>query len=228
MKIVIIGAGISGLTSYLSLKKHLPRPSSPAEDHVYTIYEAYDTDKDSTFEQRLSSSRPGEVNPHSSTLIVGGGLGVGPNGVNVLRRLDSEMLKDIVAGGYVVSKYNMKSRHGTLLMSLDSQIPASDDDDDDDDNNEDGNGKKMINSVGTSRHSLWRCLRTRIPDRIIINKRISQVIAGPNEGPVIVRFEDGSKPVEADLVIGADGLRSITKDALFPDIKGDIYPPQYE
>lgn len=224
MKIVIIGAGISGLTSYLSLKKHLPRPSAPATDHVYTIYEAYDTDKDSTFEQRLSS--PGaEANPHSSTLIVGGGLGIGPNGVNVLRRLDPEMLKDIVAGGYVVSKYNMKSKHGTLLMSMDSQVPAPDDDDGVD---EDQSGKKMINSVATSRHSLWRCLRTRVPDGIIINKRVSQVVAGSNDGPVIVRFEDGSKPVEADLVIGADGLRSTTKNALFPEIKGEIYPPQYE
>lgn len=224
MKIVIIGAGISGLTSYLSLKKHLPRPSAPATDHVYTIYEAYDTDKDSTFEQRLSSSAAG-ANLHSSTLIVGGGLGIGPNGVNVLRRLDPEILKDIIAGGYVVSKYNMKSKHGTLLMSMDSQVPASDDNEDVD---EDQCGKKMINSVGTSRHSLWRCLRTRVPDGIIINKRVSQVIADSNDGPVIVRFEDGSKPVEADLVIGADGLRSTTKKALFPEIKGDIYPPQYE
>ncbi|EEA24710.1 hypothetical protein EYB25_004185 [Talaromyces marneffei] len=223
MKIVIIGAGISGLTSYLSLKKHLPRPSAPATDHVYTIYEAYDTGKDSNFEQRLSSSGIGEANPHSSTLIVGGGLGIGPNGVNVLRRLDSEMLRDIVAGGYVVSKYNMKSKNGTLLMSLDSQIPASDDD-----VVEVGSQQKMINSVATSRHSLWRCLRTRVPEGIIINKRISQIVSGSNNGPVIVRFEDGSKPVEADLVIGADGLRSITKNALFPDVKGEIYPPQYE
>lgn len=226
MKIVIIGAGISGLTSYLSLKKHLPRPSTPAADHVYTIYEAYDTDKDSTFEQRLSSSEVEEDCLHSSTLIVGGGLGIGPNGVNVLRRLDSELLKDIVTGGYVVSKYNMKSKHGTLLMSMDSQVPVSDGDDDD--VNEDRGEKTMINSVATSRHSLWRCLRTRVPGSIIINKRISQVTADANYGPVIVRFEDGSKPVEADLVIGADGLRSITKNALFPDIKGNIYPPQYE
>lgn len=225
MKIIIIGAGISGLTSYLFLKKHLPRPSTPATDHVYTIYEAYETDKDSTFEQRLSSSEAGEGSLHSSTLIVGGGLGIGPNGVNVLRRLDPDLLKDIVASGYVVSKYNMKSKHGILLMSMDSQVPDSENDHD---VNDHGSEKKMINSVAISRHLLWRSLRTRVPDGIIINKRISQVVAGSYDEPVVVRFEDGSKPVEADLVIGADGLRSITKNALFPDIKGDIYPPQYE
>ncbi|EED18486.1 extracellular salicylate hydroxylase/monooxygenase, putative [Talaromyces stipitatus ATCC 10500] len=222
MKIVIIGAGISGLASYLSLKKHLPRPSTPAADHVYTIYEAYDTDKDSTFEQRLSSSRT-EANLPTSTLIVGGGLGIAPNGVNVLRRLDSDLLKDIVTGGYVISKYNLKSKHGTLLMGLDPQVPAYDDAD-----NENEGDRKMIHTVATSRHSLWRCLRTRVPDGIISKKRISQVIAGSNGGPVTVRFEDGSMPVEADMVIGADGLRSTTKNALFPDIKGDIYPPHYE
>lgn len=225
MRIVIIGAGISGLTSYLSLKKHLPRPSAPAADHVYTIYEAYDTDKNSTSEQRLSSSEAEGTDLHSSTLIVGGGLAIAPNGINVLRRLDSEMLKDIVVGGYVISKYNMKSKNGTLLMSMDSQVPATDTDGE---VNENGREKKMINAVATSRHSLWHCLRTRVPDEIIINKRISQVIAGSNDGPAVVRFEDGSQPVEADLVIGADGLRSTTRNALFPDLKGEIYPSHYE
>lgn len=78
-----------------------------------------------------------------------------------------------------------------------------------DDVDEDESGKRMIISVATSRHSLWRCLRTRVPDGIIINERVSYVIAGSNDGPVIVRLEDGSKPVEADLVIRADGIRSI-------------------
>lgn len=244
MKIVIVGAGISGLASYISLTKHLPRLSAPAEDHEYTIYEAYDTNKDTTFEQRLSASESQRNPSYSSSLIVGGGLAVGPNGVNVLRRLDSDMLKDIVRGGYVISKYNLKSKHGTVLMSLNPQVP---DDIDSDSlsghegaaNGSDGGGSgggggagskehAMIHTVATSRHSLWQCLRARVPDKVIIQRRVSEVIAGSNGSPAVIRFEDGSTPVEADLVIGADGLRSITKRALFPDIKGDAYPPQYE
>lgn len=222
MKIVIIGAGISGLASYLSLKKHLPRPSAPASDHVYTIYEAYDTDKDSTFEQRLSpSSSSGEILP-SSTLIVGGGLGVAPNGVKALQRLDPAILKDIVSGGYTVSKYNMKSRNGALLMSMESSVPTALDQNNNDEN------RNVVYTVGTSRHSLWRCLRTRVPSEIIINKRISGVETNSDDGKILVRFADGSEPVEADLVIGADGLKSVTRKALFPDVKDDVYPAQYE
>lgn len=80
MKIVIIGAGISGCAAYLQLRKHLPK-SSPGVGHEFTIYEEYNTDIDT------SDDRP-EGPTHSSTLIVRGGLGVGPNGLNVLKRLD--------------------------------------------------------------------------------------------------------------------------------------------
>lgn len=212
MKIVIIGAGISGLSAYLFLKKHLPRPSHPASDHTYVIYEAYDTNKDTTFGQRPSSDI------HSSTLKVGGGLGVGPNGINVIRRLDPELLKDIVTGGYAVSTYNMKSKNGKTLAQISSHASVSVTKDDD---------KKTANTVAISRHNLWRSLRIRVPDNVIVNKRIHEVIAKP-DGRNIIRFTDGSSPVEADLVIGADGLKSITKHALFPDTKGDVYPPQYE
>jgi 2-polyprenyl-6-methoxyphenol hydroxylase-like FAD-dependent oxidoreductase len=208
MKIVIIGAGISGCTAYLSLKKHLPRPSPPAEDHSYTIYEAHDTDKDTTAEDRSSTM-------HSSTLVVGGGLGVGPNGLNVIQRLDPELLKDIVRGGYSVSTYCMKSKHGRTLVTMDSQATSS------------SIEKENMNVLASSRHSLWRCIRTRVPDEIIVNKRIAEVIAKP-DGRNIVRFADGGVPVEADLVIGADGLKSTAKRALFPDVKGDVYPHQYE
>lgn len=52
MKIAIIGAGIAGCAVYLELKKHLPRSTSSSEDHEITIYEAYDTGKDVTSEDR--------------------------------------------------------------------------------------------------------------------------------------------------------------------------------
>ncbi|KAH8690833.1 hypothetical protein BGW36DRAFT_306426 [Talaromyces proteolyticus] len=212
MKIVIIGAGISGLSAYLSLTKHLPRPSHPASDHTYTIYEAHDTHKDTTSEQRSST------NLHSSTLIVGGALGIGPNGINVLKRLDPEIVKEIVSNGYAVSTYSMKSKNGSVLAQITSQALVT---------SANGESQKTANTVAISRHMLWRCLRIRVPDDIIINKRISEVIA-KSDGRNIIRFADGSAPVEADLVIGADGLKSTTKKAVFPEVKGDIYPHQYE
>jgi 2-polyprenyl-6-methoxyphenol hydroxylase-like FAD-dependent oxidoreductase len=81
--------------------------------------------------------------------------------------------------------------------------------------------------VAASRHSFWQALRSRIPGEHIINKRILEVIASP-DGKNLIQFVDGSPSVEADLVIGADGVRSTAKRAIFPEAKEDPYPPNYE
>lgn len=67
----------------------------------------------------------------------------------------------------------------------------------------------------------------RIPDRDIVTKRVAEVVASP-DGRNVVHFADDSPPVEADLVIGADGLKGIVKRALFPETEGDPFPPHYE
>ncbi|KAK4871100.1 hypothetical protein LT330_000337 [Penicillium expansum] len=191
MKIAIIGAGIAGCAAYLELQKHLPQPSKSDESHEVIIYEAYNTSPSITANERK------EDHTHSSTLIVGGGLGVAPNGLNVLKRLDKELLKDVVRGG----------------ASLDD--------------NTNNNNNRPPHMLATSRHSLWTALRGRIPDHHIIHKRVTQVIAR-SDGRNSIRFADNSPIVEADLVIGADGVRGIAKRALFPDAKEDPYPPHYE
>lgn len=211
MKIVIVGAGISGCSIYLALQKHLPQPPAPADNHSYTIYEAYDTARDTTFRER-----PVEEATRSATLIVGGGLGVGPNGLNVLKRLDESLLRSVVRSGYPYSKFQIKNSYGWDL--LESQATAE-------------VGGRQMNSVAMSRHSIWQCLRDKIPDEAIINKKIDRVVpnGGPN-GKHLIVFADGSDSVEADLVIGADGLKSTVKRAIF-DVEAaeeDPYPPKYE
>lgn len=212
MKVVIIGAGIAGCAVYLELKKHFPKSDDPTKDLDIKIYEAYDTGKDVTSEDR----EPGPT--HSSTLIVGGGLGIAPNGLSVLQRLDEGLLRDVTRDGYVITRSNLKNKNGNLLMYIDPNGSTT---------REPGEPSKKLNMVACSRHSLWRCLRTRIPDEDIVTKRVSQVIANP-EGRNIVHFVDESEPVEADIVIGADGVKSIAKRALFPEAAEDQYPPHYE
>ncbi|KAJ5180404.1 hypothetical protein N7492_003614 [Penicillium capsulatum] len=214
MKIVIVGAGISGCATYLFLQKHLPQPPS-RKTHTYTIYEAYDTARDTTFRERPASVT-GEGSTRSATLVVGGGLGVGPNGLNVLRRLDESLFRDVVSRGYPYSNFQIKSAYGWTLMNMDATATI------------DG---QTMNSVASSRHSIWQSLRDRVPDGVIVNRKIARVlIHGGQVGKHLIVFDDGSEPVEADLVIGADGLKSTVKRALFDaaDPVDDPYPPQYE
>ena len=67
----------------------------------------------------------------------------------------------------------------------------------------------------------------RVPDGAIVTKRISKVVANAG-GRNTISFADGSPAIEADLVIGADGLKSVAKHALFPEAEEDPYPPHYE
>lgn len=206
MKIVIIGAGIAGCTAYLELRKHIPEVSS------ITIYEAHDTNKDTDAHQRESGGT------HSSTLLVGGGLGIAPNGLGVLQRLDEDLLRDVTRNGYVTSHSNLKDKNGNVLIRIEPNGPNHD---------KDPGPAAHMHTVACSRHLLWRSLRSRIPDEQIINKRVLDVTANA-DGRNTVRFVDGSDPVEADLIIGADGVRSIAKRALFPGSGEDLYPPRYE
>lgn len=200
MKIAIIGGGISGFAIYLALKKRLPQPPAPATEHEYVIFEAYDTTQN-----RTSEHAPGET--HSATLVVGGGIGLHPNGVRSLERLNADLARDVKHAGHPINIQEMMSSYGWELARLPCEY-------------------KGTSSISLSRHALWNCLRNYIPDEIIVTKRVSQVIPNP-DGRGVLRFADGSPDVEADLIIGADGLRSQARKALFPDAKEDPYPPQF-
>ncbi|EEQ31773.1 FAD binding domain-containing protein [Microsporum canis CBS 113480] len=199
MKIAIVGAGISGCAAYLALKKRLP----PGEEHEYTLYEAYETSASSS-----QNYADGEI--HSASFVVGAGLAICPNGLACVKRLDEGIYRTIVETGYPYAYQQMKSSHGWNLMRTEAS-----------------GSEPKINSVSLSRHALWRCFRDRVPDEIVVNKRIAAVVA-KLDGRNIIKFADGSPDAEADLVLGADGLKSVTKPALFPEDKEDLYPPHYE
>ncbi|KAL4979579.1 hypothetical protein BDW66DRAFT_157402 [Aspergillus desertorum] len=139
---------------------------------------------------------------YSPTLVVGGGFGLFLM-VSVLKRFNEDILPDIIRGGYVIAHHKIKSKSGTLPLRT---------------------GKRM-HMLGTSRHSLWSSLRRRIPDCNIQTKRVSRVVAN-DSGRNVVHFADGSLPVEVDLVMGADGVKGITKRALFPEQQ--ICRPEYQ
>ncbi|KAK2741576.1 hypothetical protein FQN57_005559 [Myotisia sp. PD_48] len=200
MKIAIIGGGISGCFMYLSLKKKLP-----ADDYDFILYEAY-----SPAHVSPPPSFPEGTGAPSASIGVGGGLGIAPNGLNCLKRLDEELFHDVVRSGYPYAFQQMKSANGWNLMRLVTS-----------------GAEPSISSVSISRHALWRCLRDRVPDNLVVHRRVAAVVANPN-GCAVIRFDDNGPDVEADLIIGADGLKSVTKLALFPENQEDQFPPHYE
>ncbi|RAK87210.1 FAD/NAD(P)-binding domain-containing protein [Aspergillus costaricaensis CBS 115574] len=215
MKIIIIGAGISGCAAYLTLRKHLPPPppSSPPQDHEFTIYEAYP-----------STSSPNPTNK----ITIGGGLGIAPNGLRVLERLDESILRDAVSSGYMLDHTNLKDKHGKTLIQLPSSSSSSGSRDSSGSSESTGDRSKALHLLGTSRHNFWLSLRRRIPENIIVyNKRVARVISHPTQRNMVT-FVDGSEPVYADLVVGADGLRSVVRQSIFDGGGEGLGGPRYE
>lgn len=112
MKIIIVGSGIAGLSTYLFLQKYC----APLIDLEITIYESYRPGSkrslaEATFQELSSSSQ-----------IAGGGLGLSPNGMRILRELDGDLHDRVEKAGFVTEKFVFKSARGWRL----NVSPASD------------------------------------------------------------------------------------------------------
>ena len=79
-----------------------------------------------------------------------------------------------------------------------------------------------------TRQALWDALRDRVPDSAVLRKSVSRVSLGTQSARPRIQFADGSPDDEADVFIGADGVRSVVKRAINGDGKVDGYPAVYE
>jgi hypothetical protein len=95
MKIVIVGAGISGLATYLQLRKVLP----DSEMHEVSIYDSHQPQKSVNPCTTASKDLTG------STAVVGNSIGLTPHSVRLLKYIDEDLYRLFKSRGYVSRSY---------------------------------------------------------------------------------------------------------------------------
>ena len=187
MRVVIIGAGISGLSMALHLGKYLP-------DSDILIVEGY---------------KSGEKKPGHSASTFSGGLGVevGPNGMRVLRRLSPSIHRCVASAGYPVDKFELRTAAGTLLgvRPVGSNTPT------------------IERTVMIGRRDLWGFLKQAVErqfgDGVI--REDCKILAITQRGNKVEMVLRDGEVLEADLVIGADGVRSAARKAVLEESESD-------
>jgi len=161
MRIVIVGAGIGGLTLGIALER---------AGHDVTIVE-----KRAAFKEE------------------GAGVVLGPNVMTAVRRLD--LTADIKAVGREVSGMNITDARGRVLGHSTYRVT-----------------KLPEPGVAVHRSRLHEVLRAHFKGALRLGATVERVTLG-NAPAVVV---DG-RPLAGDLLVGADGIRSPVRQAMFPD-----------
>ena len=195
MKIAIVGAGASGLTAYLYLVKHIPQPPAPSPPHKIIIYESH------TIERRKRGIGSAEIP------LVGAGLGISPNGMNVLFDLDESLHREVRAKGFSATKFVFQNGRGWSLGSSNTVHDF---------------GSRLEPTIMISRADVLESLFERIPEGVVKVQTITKVLDS-QEQQAVIEFADGSSE-SFDLVVGADGVRSKIRDAIL----GEAYRAQYK
>ena len=156
------------------------------------------------FLSRLNiSARVFEAYPE--TVEVGGGLQVAPNGGNVLRALGLHTA--LAESGAVCRTFRLCNHHGQTLM----EIPLK------------GRERYGVDAITCSRHALRTVLLNALTTegvRVEYHKRLTSL--HQTEAAVTASFEDGTVAV-GQVLVGADGIHSITRTLLFPTTPSPVY-----
>jgi 2-polyprenyl-6-methoxyphenol hydroxylase-like FAD-dependent oxidoreductase len=137
---------------------------------------------------------------------IGGGLGLAPNGLRALASLSEEIRDYIVPRGLGVPIFILRNSTGSLIGRMY------------------GGSKERygFDHMRLPRAVVHDAVLNGIPDGVLEWKKRAREVRETEEG-VEVEFDDGTVET-GDLVIGADGVKSVVRKAIF----GDKYPVEYE
>jgi 2-polyprenyl-6-methoxyphenol hydroxylase-like FAD-dependent oxidoreductase len=148
----------------------------------------------------------------ASTAVVGGGLGISPNGMRILRDLDIDLHDQVVAQGFPAEKFIFKGANSWTLgvqSTSDKTVRT-------------GSDEAEV-CIASSRHGLWETIihyaREKHGCGVVQYRKVVGVEKWQG-GTFRVRSVDetGNEAVEeADLIVGADGVKSVVRAALFGD-----------
>lgn len=200
LHIAILGGGISGLATYLHLRKRFfpdntPTPGLP--DLHITIFESHDLQKHGYSIQA------------AGVPTIGGGYGLAANGMHSLRRLDPDIRERILRQSFPTPRFLMKTRQGWTLGAINCVIVS-----------DRGEGEGVEACCMVTREVVLAALYEALPAGVVEVRKVAEVVDG--EGEARVRFEDGEERT-FDLVVGADGIWSRSRKA----ISGEENGPEY-
>lgn len=211
MKIVIIGAGIGGLSAYLALHQNLVLDNP--DQYSIRLYEAYDIRSKQYDAPAAEALEVAKDEPLFTPKVIGNAIGIGKNGLAVLRRLDGKgaLLQAIHDRGNAISKWRMGTAKGWRIV--DANVQGSKDGD-----------ERAVDTLMVARQAAWEVLRDgvlEIDPNAVVKKKLTTFEASA-AGPVHLHFDDSTSET-CDLLIGADGLRSVVRQIMFAE-HDHIYP----
>lgn len=199
MKVIILGAGISGLATYISLLKYLRPSLHSSEPLSVLIYESHAAPRRSKGSKDLPSNT-----------ILGAALGVAPNGLGVLRALNTDLFENVMRQGYPIHSFRFQAARGWHL----GDMPCT------------SFSEPVLPTLLISRQGLWEEIREMVPDDAIV-RRTAKVVKWNGDGEPLVEFEDGGEE-SADLIVGADGVKSVARGPVVGDNDAAKYNAVYE
>ncbi|KAI1150090.1 FAD/NAD(P)-binding domain-containing protein [Nemania diffusa] len=104
MNIAIIGAGISGLSQYLWLRR-----VGILDDHSVTIYEAREA-------QDHRATAAANLETYNAS-VIGASIGLSPTGLHVLKRLDQALYDEVLKTGHIIRTWRISNARGWTLVN---------------------------------------------------------------------------------------------------------------